>query len=366
MPDGLRDLLVGNWWRYAVSTLGALLLAVSVGSALIDGRLTSEELQQLSLLVVVCLGLIAFGARIAVEVRGRNEIFRILGWVSVGVLVLAAVGGWFQAVAVTASTEFEMALLFLSLLATGGLFGALVGYYDVRVRALVERASREEARRAYLDEQQQTLTSLNGILRHQILNDLSAISGRAELLEADQIDTRTATDSIIDHCDHMVATVERIETVVDVLTWVTDRSDTSVSKAVANARANALEQYPELTVATDGLTDVTVTADELLYLALAELFENVAAHTGSDATVSVSVIVTVDTAIIEITDDGPGIAADSPELLFEPNTRGRDSEGDGLGLFLAELIIERYNGDIRFVENGAGATVEVELPLADS
>jgi signal transduction histidine kinase len=35
------------------------------------------------------------------------------------------------------------------------------------------------------------------------------------------------------------------------------------------------------------------------------------------------------------------------DALFEPNTRGSASDGDGLGLFLATLILDRYDGDIQ-------------------
>jgi signal transduction histidine kinase len=286
--------------------------------------------------------------------------FRILGWMSMGVLILAALALWYHNVVQTADNAFETALLFLSALAAGMLFGVLVGYYDVRVRELIARASREEARREYLDEQQETLSSLNGILRHQILNDLSAISGRAELLEAEKIDRDAAVDSIVDHCDHMESIVQRIETVVDVLTHVSDASDVSTVEAVEQAHATASDAHPELTVDTDGMTDLMVRADELLYLALAEIFENAAVH--ADGDVAVTDRETEEAIVIEVSDKGPGVDLSPANSLFQPNTRGPESDGDGLGLFLADLIVERYDGSIDLVDGEDGATFEVEIP----
>lgn len=360
MEGGLRELLVGDWWRYTISLLGTLMLAVGMGSVLIDASLTGGEFVQISSLVVVCLLLIALGSRIAVKIRNWEEMIRVLAWMSFGVLAMAALGIWYHTVnTATVDTPFETALLFLSVLSAGALFGSIVGYYEVRLRSLVERASREEARREFLNDQQETLSSLNRILRHQILNDLSAISGRSELLAAGKIEPEPATDSIIDHCEHMEETVERLEQVVEVLTHVSDTTDVSIEEAIEEASEAAHETYPELQVDTSGVEDTTVQADELLYLAVAELLENAAEHAGG--AVAMSVTESAESVSIEVNDDGPGIAMTPLESLFDPNTRGQESEGDGLGLFLADLIVQRYDGEIRLLEADDGATFEIEM-----
>lgn len=361
MAEGLRELLVGDWWRYTISALGALMLAVGVGSVLLDVRLTGGEAIQISSLVVLCLLLIGLGSRIAVDIRRWEQMGQVLAWMSFGVLAMASLGLWYHTVnTLTVETPFETALLFLSVLAAGALFGSIVGYYEVRMRGLVERASREEARREYLNNQQETLSSLNRILRHQILNDLSAISGRSELLAAEKIDPERASDSIIDHCEHMEETVSRLEQVVEVLTHVSDTTEVSIAEAVDSARETVQETYPDLVVDTSGVEDVTVQADELLQVAIAELLENTAAHAGGNA--SVSVTASAESVRIGIADDGPGVDVTPLDSLFDPNTRGPDSDGDGLGLFLADLIVGRYEGEIRHVETADGATFEIEIP----
>jgi hypothetical protein len=130
--------VVGDWWRYLVSAVGGLLLVVGVGSVLLDGTLTETELLQVASLVFSVRYSSSWGARIA----------------------LGALGAWAHIVVPTVTSPFQMALLFLSVLAAGALFGAVVGYYNVRVRTLVERTSRESARREFLDEQRAALSTL--------------------------------------------------------------------------------------------------------------------------------------------------------------------------------------------------------------
>ncbi|WP_340100632.1 HAMP domain-containing sensor histidine kinase [Salinibaculum salinum] len=349
----------GGWWRYLVSAIGGLLLVVGVGSVLLDAQLSSEELLQISALVVLCLLLIAVGVRIALDLTDSEDAIRILAWVSGGVLALATLGAWFQFVVPTTDTTFQTLLVFLSALAAGALFGAVVGYYDVRVRSLVERASREQGRREFLNEQQEALSALNGILRHQILNDASAISGRAELLDAEKIDRDTAVDSIVDHCEHMTDTVDRIETVVDVLTWVTDTGETSVDLAIDRAIATIEDDRPDAPIEVTGETDTSVLADALLYLALYETLDNALRH--GEPPVTVSVEERTDSVVVTVADTGTTVGVSPRKSLFEPNTRGTDSEGDGLGLYLADLILDRYGGEIRLA-GGSQTAFEIELP----
>lgn len=348
MARRLRDDLLGDWYRYTVSAIGSLLLAVGVGSVLIDMRLEGAELAQVSALVVFCLGLIALGAHIAVAHDGLREHALVVGWTSVGVLALAAFGAWFQVAARLQHSPFESALFFLTAVAAGALFGAVVGFYDVRARSYVERASREEARREFLREQQEALSTLNGILRHQILNDLSAISGSAELLKAGRRDVDEGADTIVAHSEHMTDIVERLETISDVLARTTDPSETDVDRAIRQAITDVRSAHPEATVEYDETDLPPVAADHLLYQALYEVLENAAVHGGDAPTVQVTAGTDGD-VVVTVADDGPGVSVTPHEKLFEPSERGSESSGDGLGLFLANTILDRYDGTVEVV-----------------
>ncbi len=359
MAEGLREQLMGEWWRYTISVLGAVMLAGGVSSLLLDGQLSGEELLQGSALVVASLALIAIGSQIALAVRDPTQLGRILGWMSLAVLVAAAIGTWGVVAAGTVDTSFETALLFLTILSIGALCGAVMGYYDVRVRTLAAQAGRERARREFLDDQQATLSTLTGILRHQILNNLSVISGQTQLLASGRVGPETATDPILDHCDQMERTVDRIETLVDILTHTSDDTEREISAVIEHASAVAQEQNPALAVEMEIETELTVVAADLLHLAFVELFDNSASH--GDGDVSVVVTSSEQTLTVEVVDTGPGVALPR-EQLFEPNTRGPESEGDGLGLYFARLIVDRYDGELRLTEPDAGAVFVVSLP----
>ena len=65
--------------------------------------------------------------------------------------------------------------------------------------------------------------------------------------------------------------------------------------------------------------------------------------------------------MLEVADDGPGIAADIRPRLFTPFTTTR-ADGTGLGLALSQRLVERAGGEITLVDGGPGATFRVVLP----
>jgi signal transduction histidine kinase len=69
-----------------------------------------------------------------------------------------------------------------------------------------------------------------------------------------------------------------------------------------------------------------------------------------------------DAVVLEVTDEGVGIAADELEGLFQP-FHGTFSKGTGLGLAIVHRIVSDYNGEILVKSApGAGTTVTVRMP----
>ncbi|MFI5245968.1 MAG: ATP-binding protein, partial [Gemmatimonadales bacterium] len=71
-----------------------------------------------------------------------------------------------------------------------------------------------------------------------------------------------------------------------------------------------------------------------------------------------------------VTDDGPGVADDEREAIFEPGVRGfagregGDGTGAGLGLALARRLARAASGDVAASPNGGGGRFVVSLPSA--
>jgi signal transduction histidine kinase len=67
---------------------------------------------------------------------------------------------------------------------------------------------------------------------------------------------------------------------------------------------------------------------------------------------------------IVVRDDGPGVAPELRERLFDAFTTGR-AGGTGLGLAVSRRIVERHGGSLDLAARaGPGATFELWLPRA--
>jgi len=69
-------------------------------------------------------------------------------------------------------------------------------------------------------------------------------------------------------------------------------------------------------------------------------------------------------AILEIADNGPGVAPELLPRLFTPFTTSRP-EGTGLGLALSQRLVERFGGEISYIPQERGALFRVVLPIAE-
>jgi signal transduction histidine kinase len=71
-------------------------------------------------------------------------------------------------------------------------------------------------------------------------------------------------------------------------------------------------------------------------------------------------------AIVRVEDSGPGITPEILERIFDPfvTTKAR---GTGLGLVVAQSIVQEHGGELRArnADHGRGATFEVRLPAIE-
>ena len=80
-------------------------------------------------------------------------------------------------------------------------------------------------------------------------------------------------------------------------------------------------------------------------------------------TISVTTCKRGETAVLEVSDDGPGIPAELQEKVFEPFFTTKQGTGTGLGLWITQSIVEKHGGSIRISpRNGLGTKFEIEFP----
>ena len=70
-------------------------------------------------------------------------------------------------------------------------------------------------------------------------------------------------------------------------------------------------------------------------------------------------------ACIEIQDDGPGVPEEIEDTLFYPLVTGRDS-GTGLGLPLAQDLVNRHGGLIEYDSVPGHTVFTVQIPIEQS
>jgi signal transduction histidine kinase len=143
----------------------------------------------------------------------------------------------------------------------------------------------------------------------------------------------------------------------------------------AAAREAVAEAAPlggdRVAVDTPAAVAVSGVRDDLHRLAL-NLIENALIHTPQGTPVTVAVREEDDSAVLEVSDRGPGIPGGRRERVFERFARGAGSgdvtparSGSGLGLAIVRAVTEGHGGSVEVGDaEGGGARFLVRLPLA--
>ena len=202
-------------------------------------------------------------------------------------------------------------------------------------------------------------------LSHELRTPLSLITAETDLLLArprsrDQI--RSATTAIHDAAVSM-------QRILDTLLY-TARAQTSASPGRSEIKdvlgrltghGLRLQQDIHIDVAPANLT-VGVDA-AVLERILSPIIENACRH--AQRTVRVSASRTHDRVIVDVTDDGPGIADGLQESIFQPGFRGEPDDGHqgaGLGLALARRLAHAADGDVTVIGHSTGSIFRIRLP----
>lgn len=112
----------------------------------------------------------------------------VLQWFLLGITTNTAIGLWYFTMELLDPAAISTPYSLLTNVATGGLFGVVVGWYSVRACRTTEEATRAKARREHAERQRGTLAVLDRALRHYLLNALNVIGAHAEGLD-DHTDT---------------------------------------------------------------------------------------------------------------------------------------------------------------------------------
>jgi two-component system sensor histidine kinase KdpD len=141
-----------------------------------------------------------------------------------------------------------------------------------------------------------------------------------------------------------------------------------LGKAIATARANGPDRLLNKQWADKPL--IVMANPAMLEQVFFNILENAFSYTPPECAIAVIAEAHEGHASVVIGDNGPGVAAESLDHIFEPFFRSDQSKhttGQGLGLFIAKGFVEAFGGTIAACSPhsaGPGLEIAITLPLA--
>jgi len=215
---------------------------------------------------------------------------------------------------------------------------------------------------------------------HELRSPLTSVQGFAELLmlERDKLSPKQAetVEVILDNTRHLVRLLNDLLDLarsdagrLTIKPQVTDVAPL-VGDAVRTMRSQTESARQTLTSTIEpGLPQVEVDKDRVRQV-LVNLLTNAHEYCPEGATIAVRASRRDDGVELLVEDDGPGMAADQLEHIFERFTRGdagltQHVGGTGLGLAICKSLVELHGGSIAAeASEGRGSTFRVRLPAA--
>jgi two-component system, OmpR family, phosphate regulon sensor histidine kinase PhoR len=227
---------------------------------------------------------------------------------------------------------------------------------------VTERERRERAQREFVTN-----------AAHELRTPLAVIAGAVEVLQSGAKEDEVERDRFLDHIERESARLGRLARALLVLARAQTRAE--------RPRLEAVELQPlleDISVSLrlpEGVSIRVACPPGIAVLAQRDLMEQVVANLAVNAvryTEQGDVMIAVRalpgaSVAIEVSDRGPGIAAEQQERVWERFYRGddRDGEGFGLGLSIVRQAVHTLGGTVTIDSRlGRGATVRVVLPAA--
>jgi signal transduction histidine kinase len=242
----------------------------------------------------------------------------------------------------------------------GGAGGVVVGIVEARAISRAVEAERAAVRAERAATHRKWLDYLNGLLRHEVLNNASIIQGYAMLLlEEDDLapSAREYVETIHHQSKDMTDVVQDVRIPIRAADRTGGFAPVDVEAELEDLRAMYRDVETDLAVDREG--DAYVLADDLLPRVFSNLFTNAVEHNvGGAPRVEMTVETTPEVVAVGVADNGPGIPKSDRQRLFE-----RGVGDHGLGLYLVWELLDRYDGTIELADTGPeGSVFTVELP----
>lgn len=217
---------------------------------------------------------------------------------------------------------------------------------------------------------------LLAVIAHELRSPVSSIVMSIESLREVQVEggIREAFDVIRRCADRILRLTEDLAEMADlqngrfILRVESEDFAEIVAQSAAAASVLARERNIDVRVDIGELPPVPCDRDRISQV-LANLLVNAFNVTDRGGTIAVRAAADKDEVVVEIIDNGPGIADADLPYVFDRYWRAKDVayKGAGLGLAIAKAIVDAHHGRI-WAESmpGAGSRFMVALPLEGS
>jgi PAS domain S-box-containing protein len=219
-----------------------------------------------------------------------------------------------------------------------------------------------------------------GLLSHELRNPLAVIHSSVHAVDRSAVpdmQIRRAIDVIERQSQHLARLVDDLLDITRVRSGKINlqRRPVDLEHMVRTTVADHRELLGGRTVILDIADTPAWTHGDPTRLAqiLGNLLSNAAKFTPIGGTITVSLGVTNGVVMLEVTDTGVGIDAESMKTLFVPFIQAdrsvdRSRQGLGLGLALVKMLVELHGGEVRArsAGPGMGACISITLPLVDA
>jgi two-component system OmpR family sensor kinase len=240
-----------------------------------------------------------------------------------------------------------------------------VGRLGAALNGMLTRieASQQEMRRFFADAS------------HELRTPLASLRANAQLYQQGALQSPDDVDEVM---GRIVQETRRMGRLVDGMLRLArlgqhpaqSREPVDLTAVLAGCAERAQVADPArvwLVRVADGLT--VAGDDELLRGAVVNLLMNVLVHTPSGTVGSISASAADGRVIIEVADDGPGVAPDQLPHIFERFYRAgtRSASGSGLGLAIAAEIAAAHGGTLQAAPvSPRGLRITLTLPVTES
>lgn len=216
-----------------------------------------------------------------------------------------------------------------------------------------------------LEQRKQRLEVLNRVLRHNVRNEATVISGFATRIQEGTEDSNTshAANRIRESIGELEVLTEKLREFQRVTKEDDDTHGAQdLSTIIQEVFAEFREEYPDISFSESIPSSMMVKGHPAIELAIRNLCENACEYNDAeDPWVRCKGEVDDQFARIRIEDNGPGI----PEAEYEAIYRGEESaleHASGVGLWIVQWVIDDLDGNLRFEnqDKGTAAIIEIE------